>query len=75
MISNIMQRNDAKNRDKPNGRKAAETFDGVMCLRGVTYGVFGTEETRRRQLQRKFVRDDNRRRFVQGRAIAWNIRS
>ena len=75
MIPNIKQRKDAENRDKPNRRKAAEMFDGVVYhLRGMIEGVFGAEETRRHQLQRGFVRDDNRRRFAQGRAIAWNIR-
>ena len=34
----------------------------------------GAEETRRHQPQRGFARDDNRSRFAQGRAIAWNIR-
>ena len=37
-------------------------------------GVFGAEETRRHQLHCRFIRDDNRRRFAKGRAIAWNIR-
>ena len=75
MIPNIKQRKDAKNRDKPNRRKAAEMFDGVVYhLRGMMHGAFWAEETRRHQLQRGFVRDDNRRRFAQGRAIAWNIR-
>ena len=42
MIPNIKQRKDAENRDKPNGRKAAEMFDGVVYhLRGMMYGVFG----------------------------------
>ena len=47
MIPNIKQRKDAKNRDKPNRRRAAEMFDGVVYhLRGMIYGVFGAEETR-----------------------------
>ena len=32
------------------------------------------EETRGHQLLCRFVREDNRRRFAKGRAIAWNIR-
>ncbi len=75
MIPNIKQRKDAKNRDKPNRRKAAEMFDGVVYrLWGMIEGVFGAEEPRRHQLQCRFVRDDNRRRFAQRRAITWNIR-
>ncbi len=34
-------------------------------------GIFGAGETR---LHCRFVREDNRRLFAKGRAIAWNIR-
>ena len=65
IMPNIKQRKDAKNRDKPNRRKAAEMSDGVVYrLWGMMYGAFGAEETRRHQLQHGFVRDDNRRRFA-----------
>ena len=75
MIPNIKQRKDAVSRGKPNRKKAAGLFNQhEYRLRALIEGIFGAEETRRHQLHCRFVREDNRRRFVRGRAIAWNIR-
>ena len=50
-------------------------FDGEEYKeRSLIEGVFGAEDTRRHHLHCRFVRNDNRRRFAKGRAIAWNIR-
>ena len=48
--------------------------DSEYRKRSLIGGIFGAEETRRHQLHCRFVREDNRRRFAKGRAIAWNIR-
>ena len=48
--------------------------DSEYRKRALIEGIFGAEETRRHQLHCRFVREDNRRRFAKGRAIAWNIR-
>ena len=75
MTPNIKQRMDAVNRGKPSRKKAASLFDGEEYKkRALIEGIFGAEESRRHQLQCRFVRDDNRRRFTKGRAISWNIR-
>ena len=72
---NIKQRKDAVNRGKPNRKKAARLFnDDEYRKRALIEGIFGAEETRQHQLHYRFVREDNRRRFAKGRAIAWNIR-
>ena len=75
MIPNIKQRKDAVNRGKPSMKKAARMFnDNEYRKRSLIEGIFGAEETRGHQLLCRFVREDNRRRFAKGRAIAWNIR-
>ena len=75
MIPNIRQRKDAVNRGKPCRKKAARLFnDDEYRKRALIEGIFGAEETRGHQLLCRFVREDNRRRFAKGRAIAWNIR-
>ena len=48
--------------------------DNEYRKRSLIEGIFGAEETRGHQLLCRFVREDNRRRFSKGRAIAWNIR-
>ena len=75
MIPNIKQRKDAVSRGKPYRKKAARMFnDNEYRKRSLIEGIFGAEETRGHQLLCRFVREDNRRRFAKGRAIAWNIR-
>ena len=76
MIPNIRQRKDAVNRGKSYRRKAAGMFsDSEYRKRSLIEGIFGAKETRWHQLHCRFVREDNRRRFAKGRAIAWNIRA
>ena len=75
MMPNIKQRHNAVNKNTPNREEAATIFDGdIYKIRALIEGIFGAEETRRHQLHCRFVREDNRRRFGPGRAIAWNIR-
>ena len=75
MTPNIKQRKNATNQNKPNRRRAAQMFDKEEYRwRGLIEGIFCAEETRRHQLHCRFIREDNRRKFAQGRAIAWNIR-
>ena len=75
MIPNIRQRKDVVSRGKPYRKKAARMFnDNEYRKRSLIEGIFGAEETRGHRLPCRFVREDNRRRFAKGRAIAWNIR-
>ena len=75
MIPNIKQRKDAVNRGKSHRRKAAGLFsDNEYRKRVLIEGIFEVEETRWYQLHCRLVREDNRRRFAKGKAIAWNIR-
>ena len=75
MILNIKQRKDAVNRSKPSRKKAAGLSNpDEYRLRAMIEGIFGAEESRGHQMRCRLVRADNRRRFVKGGAIAWNIR-
>ena len=71
MIPNIKQRKDAINRGKPSRKKAARmSNDNEYRKRPLIEGIFRAEETRRHQLHCRFIREDNRRRFAKGKAIA-----
>lgn len=79
MIPNIKQRGSVhgnrRSRGRPSRRRAAGLYDPEEYkLRGMIEGIFGAEEARGHRLHCRFVREDNRRRFGMGRAIAWNVR-
>ena len=60
---------------RPSRRRAAELHDPEehkLC--GMIEGIFGAEEAGGNRPHCRFSREDNRRRFGRGRAIAWNVR-
>ena len=69
MTPNIGQRKGAANRDKPSRMKAAVLNGSEYRKEALIEGIFGVEESRRHQLQCRFVRNDSRRRFPKGSAI------
>ena len=73
-MPNIKQRSPSVNRGKPYRSRAAKILDEEYHQRGIIWGIFGGEESKRHQLHCRFIRPDNRRRFGKIRAIAWNIR-
>ena len=53
---------------------AALLFDPSMyAIRALIEGIFGAEETKRHQLQCRFLLETNRLNFSKFRAIAWNL--
>ena len=67
MILGSKQRKDTINRSKPSRRKAATLFNpNKYALSDMIEGIFRAEET---QVYGRFIRDDNRKRFAEGRAI------
>lgn len=80
MIPNIKQRkyksqkNSQSNSAKTYRAIAAKMFDPkVYKKRSLIEGIFGAEETRRHQLQCRFLIESNKNRFAKFRAISWNL--
>ena len=76
MIPNLKQRDNAVSRGLPYRKKAARIYDPEEYKkRGMCEGVFGAEEARGHRLHCRFRLEENRARFGQGLALAWNIRA